>query len=62
MTPDYAFAKQKADLLPRVNDLCKQLGCSKQSTVVAMHRFPWWMPALCRVTDLLVRVSDADRV
>lgn len=62
VTPDDAFAKQKADLLPRVNDLCKQLGCSKQSTVVAMHRFPWWMPALFRVTDLLVRVSDADRV
>ena len=26
--------------------------------VVTMHRYPWWLPSLFRVSDLIVRVTD----
>ena len=52
------LAQQKADMLPLVNDLCRKLGCTKLSTVVVMHIYPWWLPALFRVSDLMVRVTD----
>ena len=55
---DERIARQKAEMLPLVNDLCRQLGCTKLSTVVVMHRYPWWFPALFRVSDLMVRVTD----
>eukprot|EP00322_Chrysochromulina_rotalis_P026090 CAMPEP_0115850284 /NCGR_PEP_ID=MMETSP0287-20121206/11884_1 /TAXON_ID=412157 /ORGANISM="Chrysochromulina rotalis, Strain UIO044" /LENGTH=151 /DNA_ID=CAMNT_0003304275 /DNA_START=222 /DNA_END=677 /DNA_ORIENTATION=+ len=55
---DDRLAKQKAEMLPLVNDLCRRLGCNKQSTVIVMHRYPWWFPALFRVSDLMVRVTD----
>ena len=29
------------------------------ATVIVMHRFPAWMPSLFRVSDLLVRISEA---
>ena len=45
-------------MLPLVNDLCRRIGCTKLSTVVVMHRYPWWFPALFRVSDLMVRVTD----
>ena len=57
-TPDDMLARQKAELLPLVNNLCRDLGCNKLSTVIVMHRYPWWMPALFRVSDLMVRVTD----
>ena len=28
-------------------------------TVIVMHRFPAWMPSLFRVSDLIVRISEA---
>ena len=55
---DERLARQKAEMLPLVNDLCRELGCTKLSTVVVMHRYPWWFPALFRVSDLMVRVTD----
>ena len=84
---DDRLAKHKADMLPLVNDLCRQLGalrskrradpaslllhafrcppsrplcpgCTKLSTVIIMHRYPWWMPSLFRISDLMVRVTD----
>ena len=104
---DNRLARQKAEMLPLVNDLCRRLGalvvaclsglparrshtgryaatraacgpsvarpllrqalrplvtaragCTKLSTVVVMHRYPWWFPSLFRVSDLLVRVTD----
>ena len=29
------------------------------ATVIVMHRFPAWMPSLFRVSDLIVRISEA---
>lgn len=58
VVPDEMLARQKADMLPLVNDTCRSLGCNKLSTVITMHRYPWWVPALLRVSDLLVRVTD----
>ena len=55
---DDRLARQKADMLPLVNDLCQRLGCTKLSTVVVMHRYPSWFPSLFRVSDLMVRVTD----
>ena len=55
---DDRVARQKADMLPLVNDLCRRLGCTKLSTVIVMHRYPWWFPSLFRVSDLMVRVTD----
>ena len=55
---DERLAQQKAEMLPLVNDLCRRLGCTKLSTVVVMHRYPWWFPSLFRVSDLMVRVTD----
>jgi hypothetical protein len=55
---DDRLARQKADMLPLVNDLCQRLGCTKLSTVVVVHRFPSWFPSLFRVSDLMVRVTD----
>ena len=46
-------------MLPLVNELCGELGCSKLSTVIVMHRFPGWMPSLFRVSDLMVRISES---
>jgi hypothetical protein len=45
VSADDRLARQKAEMLPLVNDVCRQLGCTKLSTVVVMHRFPWWMRA-----------------
>ena len=50
---DQMLARQKSEMLPLVNDLCAELGSSKLSTVIVMHRFPSWMPSLFRVSDLL---------
>ena len=58
VSADDRLAQQKAQMLPLVNDLCRRLGCTKLSTVVVMHRFPWWMPSLFRVSDLMVRITD----
>ena len=58
VSEDDRLARQKAEMLPLVNDLCRRLGCTKLSTVVVMHRYPWWFPALFRVSDLMVRVTD----
>jgi hypothetical protein len=55
---DERLAQHKAEMLPLVNDLCRKLGCTKLSTVIVMHRYPWWFPSLFRVSDLLVRVTD----
>jgi hypothetical protein len=55
---DDRLARQKAEMLPLVNDLCRRLECTKLSTVVVMHRYPWWFPSLFRVSDLMVRVTD----
>ena len=46
-------------MLPLVNELCGEMGCSKLSTVIVMHRFPGWMPGLFRVSDLIVRISES---
>ena len=59
VTPDDMLARQKAEMLPLVNELCSELGCSKLSTVIVMHRFPGWMPSLFRVSDLMVRISES---
>ncbi|KAL1521631.1 hypothetical protein AB1Y20_021289 [Prymnesium parvum] len=58
VSPDEHLARVKAEMIPSVNDICRQLDCHKRSTVVTMHRFPWWMPSLFRVSDLIVRVTD----
>ena len=58
VSADERLAEQKAQMLPLVNDVCRRIGCTKLSTVVAMHRYPWWFPSLFRVTDLMVRISD----
>ena len=58
VSADDRLARQKAEILPLVNDLCKRLGCTKLSTVVVMHRYPWWFPSLFRVSDLMVRITD----
>ena len=55
---DERLARQKAEMLPLVNDLCSRLSCSKLSTVIVMHRYPWWLPSLFRISDLMVRVTD----
>ena len=59
VSPDEMLARQKSEMLPLVNDLCAELGSSKLSTVIVMHRFPSWMPSLFRVSDLLVRISES---
>ena len=56
--PDDMLARTQAEMLPLVNNACRDLGCTKLSTVVVMHRFPWWMPDLFRVSDLMVRITD----
>jgi hypothetical protein len=56
--PDGLLTRQKAEMLPLVNNLCREMGCTKLSTVIVMHRFPWWVPSLFRVSDLMVRVTD----
>ena len=58
VSADERLAQQKAQMLPLVNDLCRRIGCTKLSTVVVMHRYPWWFPSLFRVSDLMVRVTD----
>lgn len=55
---DERLAEQKAQMLPLVNDVCRRVGGTKLSTVIVMHRYPWWFPSLFRVTDLMVRISD----
>ena len=59
VSPDEFLARQKSEMLPLVNELCGELGCSKLSTVIVMHRFPGWMPSLFRVSDLMVRISES---
>ena len=59
VSPDEMLARQKSEMLPLVNELCGQLGSSKLTTVIVMHRFPAWMPSLFRVSDLIVRISEA---
>ena len=60
VSADERLAQQKAQMLPLVNDLCVKRGCQKLSTVVVMHRYPWWFPSLFRVSDLMVRVTDGE--
>ena len=62
VSADDRLARQKAELLPQVNDVCRQIGCTKTSTVIVMHRYPWWFPSLFRVSDLMVRVTDEGSV
>ena len=43
---DDRLARQKAEMLPLVNDLCRRLECTKLSTVVVMHRYGLVVPVI----------------
>lgn len=54
VSDDDRLARQKADMLPLVNDLCRRLGCTKVSTVVVMHRSHACLPHAPLSIDLIL--------